>query len=99
MNCDQWTLFLPKAPDESHPKGFAVKGYPPDVEIVEGKDWDGSDFLRAGGSGGVPFVSNRAKEWMEKTHTFPVKFKPALLNIEGVEDRFQDHQRGSPRAK
>ncbi len=90
IDCDEWTLFLPELPDESHPKGFVVKGYPPDVAIVEGKDWDGSDFFRAGASGGVPFVSNRAKEWMEKTHTFPIKFKPALLNIEGVEDKFKE---------
>ncbi len=88
INCDQWTTIIPTMPECSNPKGFIIKGYPPEVEIVEAKLWDGSDFFEA--CGGVPFVSNRAKEWMEKTHTFPVKFKPALLNIEGAEDKFKE---------
>lgn len=87
VECGQWTLRIPKRPEYSHPKGFLLQGYPPDVHIVEGKHWDGSDFFMADG---VSYVSNRAKEWMEKTHTFPVEFKPALLNIEGVEEKFKD---------
>jgi hypothetical protein len=86
INCDKWTLFLPKAPEYSSPKGFPVEGYPPDVQVVEGKLWDQKDFFTAAG---VAFVSNRAKEWMERTHTHPIEFKPALLNIEGVEEKFK----------
>jgi hypothetical protein len=85
-DCDEWTLFLPKVPNCSHPAGFIIEGYPPEVCIVEGKQWDGSDWFH---SDGIIFVSNRAKEWLERTHTFPVAFKPALLNIEGVEDKFK----------
>ena len=87
INCDQWTLFLPKIPENSDPNGFVVTGYPPETHIIEGKSWDGSDFFEAGG--GTPFVSNRAKEWMERTHIFPVKLVRALLNVEGAEDRFE----------
>jgi hypothetical protein len=88
VHCDQWTLFLPAMPECSHPNGFLIEGYPPDVDIVDAKAWDGSDFFKA--SGGLPFVSNKAKEWMEQTHTFPVEFEAALLNTEGVEDRLRD---------
>lgn len=86
-SCGELTLFRPDAPEYSHPKGLAVEstGGPP---IVEGKQWDGSDWFRVKGYLGGHFVSNRAKDWMEKTHTFPIAFKPALLNIEGVEDKF-----------
>jgi hypothetical protein len=85
--CDQLTLFRPDAPDYSHPKGLrlAKNGWP-DVLIVEGQQWDGSDFFRADD---CFCVSNRAKEWLEQTHTFPVAFQPALLNIEGVEEKFK----------
>jgi hypothetical protein len=86
--CDKFALFRPDAPEYSHPDGFrlALDFLKDRPNIVEAKDWDGSDFFRQGGS---PFCSTRAKEWMENTGTFPVSFQPALLNIEGVEDRFK----------
>ncbi len=88
-NCRQLTLFRPDVPEYSHPKGFRLEesDLGEYVQIVEGSQWDGSDFFRVDR---VTCVSNRAKDWLEETHTFPVGFKPALLNIEGVEDRFPE---------
>ena len=87
VHCGQWTLFNPEAPEYSHPNGFRYgAGIPRELVIVEGQQWDGSDFFRADGRA---CVSNRAKEWLEQTHTFPVAFQPALLNIEGVEEKFK----------
>jgi hypothetical protein len=83
--CDRWTIFNPEYPEYSDPNGLRVKRYE-GPSIIEAKDWDGSDWFR---QGGMLFVSNRAKEWMERTHTHPIEFKPALLNIEGVEDKFK----------
>jgi len=85
VRCGKWSLFDPKDPEWSNPKGFVLKGYPPQEQIVEAKQWDGRDFFRADG---IPMVSKNAKEWLEKTHTFPIAFKPAVLNIEGVEHKF-----------
>lgn len=84
IGCGKITVFRPNNPDYSHPKGHLIKWPFPETLIIEGKEWDGSDFF-----GGGCFVSNRCKEWLERTHTFPVAFKPALLNIEGAEDRFK----------
>jgi hypothetical protein len=87
-NCDKPTLFRPDAPEYSHPNGFRLaESYNTErPAIIEAKDWDGKDFFRQGGSS---YCSNRAKEWMEKAKTFPIEFKPALLNIEGVENEFK----------
>jgi hypothetical protein len=79
--CDNWTLYLPEAPEYSDENGFEVEGYPPERYIVEAKLWDGCDFFTADD---VRFVSNRAKLWMEKVGAWPVVFEPALLNTEGV---------------
>jgi hypothetical protein len=82
--CDELTLFRADAPEYSHPRGYQLihDAASPPVPIIEGNLGDGTDFF------GSSFVSNRAKNWMEETKTFPVELKPALLNIEGVEDRF-----------
>jgi hypothetical protein len=85
LKCGKITMYQPEAPEYSDSQGFEVQ-ITPEQWILEGKGWDGSDWVL--GNGGI-FVSNRAKEWMERTHTFPVAFKPALLNIEGVEDKFK----------
>lgn len=79
--CDKWTVYNPKYPEYSDPLGFSLVHLEGD-RIVDGKQWDGSDWFRIEGS---PFVSNRAKEWMERTHTHPITFKPALLDIEGMD--------------
>jgi hypothetical protein len=88
FRCGELTLYRPDAPEYSHPNGVALED-DAGPRIVEAKNWDGRDWLRVRGPIGGYFVSNRAKEWMERTHTFPVAFKPALLNIEGVEDKFK----------
>ncbi len=90
-NCNQWTIFQPDTPEYSHPKGFALQGYFPEAEIVEAKDWDGSDFFLAGCGGNVAFVTNRVRDWIGELDAYPIDFKPALLNIEGVEERFNDN--------
>lgn len=78
-NCGRKTLSN-IAPEYSDPLRFILDQYegPP---IVEGKKWGGSDFFIADG---MYCVSNKAKEWMEKTHTVPIAFGPALLNTEGM---------------
>ncbi len=86
--CRQPTLFLPDAPENSHPNGFTVTGYPPEVEIVEAKDWDGSDCFMAGSGSGTHFVTDRVREWIGELDAYPITFKPALLNIAGVEEKF-----------
>lgn len=64
-------------------KMVLLKGdFPPAPYVVEGKEWDGSDFFGS-------FISDKAKLWLERTHTFPTDIRPALLDIEGVEDRFK----------
>ncbi len=68
----------------SREKGFRIHGYPPDVGIVEAKEWDGSDGFS---SGGLNYVNSRAKDWLERTHSSPAQFVPALLNVEGAEDK------------
>lgn len=85
INCSRWTLNLPNLPENSDRNGFTVEAYPPEEWIVEGQEWDGSDFFNMQG---LAFVSNRAKQWLESIHAFPIEFRPALLNIEGCEDRF-----------
>jgi hypothetical protein len=81
LHCGRKTLFLPRAPEASAKDGFRLEGYPNDKHVVEAKDWDGSDWFECGG---VPFISTKVKEWLEKTHTHPVDIRPALLNVEGV---------------
>jgi hypothetical protein len=54
------------------------------ILIVDGKNWDGSDWFLVDGDGGGWFVNRRAKSWFEATHTLDTKFKPALLNVEGM---------------
>lgn len=88
FNCGQWAIYQPQHPEYSHLNGFLIEDNS-EFPIIEAKEWDGSDWFR---SQGPYMVSNRAKEWMEKTHTFPVEFKPALLNIEGVEDKFEKEE-------
>jgi len=85
LSCRQLVLYLPEARMGSRMKGFQLDGYPPDVSIVEAKEWDGSDGFMSGGSG---YISSRANAWLEKTHTSPTEFVPALLNVEGVEEKF-----------
>ena len=86
LQCKQWTLFNPKAPEYSHPKGFLLEGNPPKESIVQASEWDGSDWFCVGTS---PFISNRAKVWLEEAKATPIRFRPALLDIEGVEGRFE----------
>ncbi len=85
LSCGQLTLYLPKAKMGSREKGFRLDGYPPNVDIVEAKEWDGSDGFQ---SGGADYISDRAKNWLEETHTSLVQIAPALLNVEGVEEKF-----------
>ena len=83
-DCDQWNLYLPEMPECSNPKGFLIRGYPPDIPIVDGSTWDGSDFFRADG---LPFVSKRVQEWFDRNHVTPDVLKPALLDVEGMNDK------------
>jgi hypothetical protein len=86
LACGKNTLFLPGAPwADSDEKGFRFEGYP-DIDIVQAKEWDGSDWFD---SGGMTFISSRAKDWLERTHTYPIEIKPALLDVEGVEEKFK----------
>lgn len=84
IRCEKWTIYK-KDISISHPNGFQLVGFPPDTAIVEGKQWDGRDFIRTHGG---DCVSKRAKDWLERTHAHPVFFEPAFLNIEGVEYKF-----------
>jgi hypothetical protein len=67
-------------------KGFRLDAYPPDINVVEAKERNGSDGFTCGG---LSFISKRAKESMESTPTRPLELAPALLNIEGVEEKFR----------
>jgi hypothetical protein len=59
---------------------------PPDVWVVDGEDWDGSDWLAMKWfEAGAWFVNRRAKEWFERTRCRDISFKPAMLNIEGMD--------------
>jgi hypothetical protein len=58
-------------------------------KIVEARDWEGADWFElTGNRAGGPFVNKKAKEWCEKNRIPYWTFEPALLNVEGVEDRF-----------
>src|SRR5262249_9532430 len=82
LNCGKKTLYLPNSSESSDKRGFRLEGYPPEVPVVEAKEWDGSDWFTCGGA---PFIGNRAKEWLERTHTYPIEVKKALLNVEGAQ--------------
>lgn len=88
-NCDQRILR-----DEGDVKlgdiRLVHRGFPNSL-IVEAKDWDGSNFFAVKGTGGSWFVDRKAKDWLEKTHVTGSKLRPALLNIEGVEDKFKSY--------
>ncbi len=58
-------------------------GNQPKIFVVEERDWDGSDWFFVDGRVGNAFLSNRAKEWLEKTHVFDIEIKPALLARKG----------------
>lgn len=85
--CGKMTLYRPDEPEYSDPGGLAFELDVDGPAIVEGKDWDGSDWFDV--VWGATCVSNKAKEWLERIHAVPIQFKRALLNIEGVEDKFK----------
>jgi hypothetical protein len=70
-------------PEQADGKKLLYEGYP-SILIVDGKNWDGSDWFSVDGHGGSWFVNRRAKHWFEATHVLDPKFKPALLNVEGM---------------
>jgi hypothetical protein len=70
-------------PGDADGRRLLYGGYPKTL-IVEGKDWDGSDWFAVEGHGGDWFVNRRAREWFERVHVLDAKFKPALLNLEGM---------------
>jgi hypothetical protein len=59
-------------------KAFSLEGYPPEKPVVESAEWDGSDWFICGG---VPFVSDRAKKWLEHVFANPIETKAAFLNL------------------
>jgi hypothetical protein len=79
--CDKPTLMGPDAKVPADDRRLRIEAFP-EVKIVEGTDWDGSDWFMVGGM----FISDRAKEWLERTHTFPIDIKPALLNVQGMKN-------------
>jgi len=79
-NCGQETLVQRKediVPGEQ--RIFYGLGCEPKIFVVEERDWDGSDWFIVEGRVGNAFLSNRAKEWLEKIHAFDIEIKPALL--------------------
>jgi hypothetical protein len=59
-------------------EGTLMRAMDDDPFVVDESEWDGSDFFT------VPhnhFVTKRAKDWLESTHTFPLKLEPALLAV------------------
>ncbi|MBW3542997.1 MAG: hypothetical protein KY476_22270 [Planctomycetes bacterium] len=55
--------------------------------ILEGSRWDGSDFI-FGGTSFSPgdFITKRALLWLESVHAAPFAVRPALVNIEGLDE-------------
>jgi hypothetical protein len=79
LNCGKQTLYLPAAVSGFKDKrGFRLEGSSADTCVVEGREWDGSDFFTCGG---IPFISDRAKDWLERIHAHPFQVEEALLNV------------------
>lgn len=79
LSCGQQAIVGPREPLTPNDRRLRSMADPPDEWVVEAKDWDGSDCFEVKQAGGF-FLSNRAKEWLEATHTYPIDIKPALLN-------------------
>ncbi len=82
-NCKKPVHYFAGDPQGADGKRLRYERFPQTL-IVEGKDWDGSDWFRVKGHGGSWFVNRRAKEWFERTYTLDMQFKPALFNSEGM---------------
>lgn len=75
--CGRATLYNPDHPEYSDPRGYALENYPPAVSVVDGNIWDGSDFFYFDG---VPFVSERARRWLNRVGAEPIEIKEALIS-------------------
>jgi len=52
-------------------------------EIVDGREWDGSDFV----GGGWRFVTKRVVHWFKKQQIGPFIAAPALFDLTGLTDK------------
>jgi hypothetical protein len=68
---------------------FYSKGAPKQY-VVDGRNWDGADFFKVRGTSDTLFVSERARKWLAGIGATGFDLKPALLDIEGAEERFAE---------
>lgn len=60
---------------------FLAEGYPDEGLILEGRGWDGSDFIRGHDQG---FVSKRVVDWIFDEKAGPFIAKPCRVDVSGM---------------
>jgi len=60
-----------------------ARGTPPPSMILEGRRWDGSDFIAAGGWN---FITKRVLDWLLAIHAAPFYVRPARICVDGMTD-------------
>jgi hypothetical protein len=88
LRCGNRTLITPDArPAIQERRAIFHDG--PKKKIVEARDWDGANWFKVLGKRGGTFVDRKAKDWCERQHIPHMVFTPAILDVQGVEDRFK----------
>ena len=77
----------PGDPDDPH---FLVTPRSDEGLIIDGKNWDGNDFVRLG-SANEMLVTRRVVDWLLSTKSVPFIADPCRLDITGMADS-QLHQ-------
>lgn len=81
LHCSEITAISARAHKGADDRRLRLSPIPREGPILEGKDWDGSDFLRDS------FITKRALDWLLSVHAAPFVARPARVCIDGMTDK------------